>query len=136
MATLFYICLLVGGLFAVSDYFSGKGEKVKSFVDKILPAQGIIGIILAVFAIINLIDSFKLLKIGFKFWFFYFYIILIALLLAFLLCFKLISKLFLSKNEEAKAKAEKIVEKIQAWQTPLGWICASNGLLFLLMPGF
>lgn len=133
MAVLFFICLIVSGLIAISDYLSERSEKIKGIIDKIIPAQGIIGLVLGVVAIINLIKSFAILEYSFKTWFVQFYIILLALLLATLLCFKLVSTLLFKDNDEKKEKADKIISKIQAFQTPLGWINLSNGILFLIM---
>lgn len=130
--TIYFIMLIVGGLFGVSDYFAAKSEKMKNFVDKIIPAQGVIGMILAVMSVIEFIRAFWFLKYSFFLWLTFLYIILLSVLLGVILSYKLIVKLFLSKNEEVQEKTEKVIEKIQLWQTPLGWINFSNGIVIIL----
>ena len=130
--TIFYLVLIVGGLVGVSDYFAAKSEKMKNFVEKIVPAQGIIGIIIAALSVIELITSFADIKYSVLFWLLEFYIVLIALLLGFILSYKLIVKMFIGKKAEIQEKTDKIVGKIQLWQTPLSWINFSNGILMIL----
>jgi hypothetical protein len=130
--TIFYILLIVGGLFGVSDYFAGKSEKMKGFVEKIIPAQGVIGMIITVLAVIQLILSFRYIGDSFMLWLTTLYIILLAFLLGVVLSYKLIEKLFLSKKEGIQEKTDKIVGKVQMWQTPLGWVNFSNGILMML----
>lgn len=130
--SLFFILMIAGGLFGVSDYISEKSKKLGSLVNKIVPAQGIIGIILTVIGAIELIASFRYIGDSFLLWLTNLYVIVIALLLGILLSYKLIVKLFLNKNEEIEEKTSKVVDKVQTWQTPLAWICFSNGILMLL----
>ena len=133
--TIYFIMLIVGGLFGVSDYFAGKSEKMKDFVGKIVPAQGVIGLIVVALSVIEFIRSFFALKYSFVFWLLFLFLVLLSVVLGAILSYKLIVKLFLEKNEEAKEKTAKLVGKLQAWQTPLGWANLTSGILMFLFMG-
>ncbi len=119
------ISLVFLSIIAVPSLILSKKPNAKELLEKIEPYQGWIGLIFCVWGVWGIISA--LLHLG---WLTTAPIWWITLLagsfvqagLGFMLGYGTISKLFLSKNENAKAKAEQIREKIAPKQGKLGII--------------
>lgn len=129
------IALFVLGILGAANIIIAKKPNAKELIDKMVPFQGIIGVIACIWGVINLIRWFSYSGLLFKVvpilaitWL---AISIILILLGFLLGFSLISKL-LSKSEAAAAKGEKLRAKLAAIQAPLGVISICLGIWWLI----
>jgi len=120
---IFGISLILLSIIAVPSLILSKKPNAKELLEKVAPYQGWIGVIFCFWGVWGIISA--ILNMG---WLTTAPIWWITLLagsiveagLGFMLGYGLISKMFLSKNEEAKEKAEKIREKIAPKQGKLG----------------
>jgi len=119
------ISLILLSIIAVPSLLLSKKPNAKELLEKIEPYQGWIGIVFCFFGVWGVITS--VLNIGWltsaPIW----WITLIAgsiveAVLGFMLGYGLINKFFLSKNADAKEKAEHMREKIAPKQGKLGII--------------
>ncbi len=129
------IVLILAGILAASGFLIKKKPEAKDLIDKLVPFQGIIGIVAflwGVWGTIHAVLNIGLLSIAPIFWVNYLAVNVIGLALGFLLGFGLISKYALSKNEAAKAKAEQMLKKLVNIQIPLGLIAICLGIWALI----
>lgn len=125
------IILVVIGVLAAAALVTKKVENSKELIEKLVPYQGIIGLVAfcwGVWGVISSILSLAWLAIAPLGWITYMAIAVVELLVGFLLGFGLISKYLLSKNEEAMKKGEEIREKLSPYQVTLGLICMGVGV--------
>lgn len=134
------ITLIILGILAVPSLLLSKKPNAAETLDKITPYQGWIGLIFCLWGIWGVISA--LLNIGLLssspiWWATWISGSAISAALGFILGYGMISKVLLSKNEQAKEKGEMILAKLAPIQGKLGlagiavgiWvICAS--LLF------
>ncbi len=117
------ISLILLSIIAVPSLLLSRKPNAKELLEKVAPYQGWIGLVFCVWGVWGIITSF--LHMG---WLSAAPIWWITLLagsvveagLGFMLGYGLMNELFLSKNESAKEKAEKIREKIAPKQGKLG----------------
>lgn len=123
---------IAGGILAASSYIIAKKPNAKELIDKMVPYQGWIGVVLFVWGIFDLLSALRLFSFGFG----YGLVALVAsaaeLLIGFILGFSLISKYALSKNAEALKKGEELRMKLTKIQIPLGFVAIGLGVLYLL----
>ncbi|MFV0540633.1 MAG: hypothetical protein ACK5MZ_05265 [Aestuariibaculum sp.] len=117
------ISLVFLSIIAVPSLILSKKPNAKELLAKIEPYQGWIGLIFCIWGVWGLISA--VLNIGWLtsvpiWWITLAAGSLVEACLGFMLGYGTISKLFLSKNENAQAKAEKIREKIAPKQGKLG----------------
>ena len=120
------ITLIILSLIAVPSLFLSNKPDGKELLDKIAPYQGWIGVIFCFWGIWGLISS--VLNLGWLgygiygiiSWLTLFLYAVVETTLGFILGYPLIVKYVLSKNEEAKEKGAKVLEKLVPLQTKLG----------------
>ncbi|HUU03744.1 MAG TPA: hypothetical protein VM425_20080 [Myxococcota bacterium] len=129
--------MFCGGVLAASNLIIAKKPDAKELIDKLVPYQGWIGIVMFLWGIW---DTIHVLTTG---WFAVVSVIpvsaivilvavLVEVVLGFLLGFGLISKYALSKNEQALAKGQEIRGKLAKFQGPLGLIAIFVSIYILL----
>jgi hypothetical protein len=117
------ISLIILGLMAAPSLLLSKKPNAKELLDKLTPYQGWIGLVFAfwgVWGIINAILNIGLLTDFPIWWATWMAASVIEAVLGFLLGYGMISKLLLSKNETAKAKAEELLAKLAPMQGKFG----------------
>ncbi len=117
------ISLILLSIIAVPSLILSKKPNAKELLEKIEPYQGWIGLVFCfwgVWGIISAILNLGWLSIAPILWATYLAGNILSALLGFMLGIGLINKLFLSKNETAKAKAEELRAKIAPKQGKLG----------------
>jgi hypothetical protein len=117
------ISLIILGLMAAPSLLLSKKPNAKELLDKLTPYQGWIGLVFAfwgVWGIINAILNIGLLTDFPIWWVTWMAASVIEAVLGFLLGYGMISKLLLSKNETAKAKAEELLAKLAPMQGKFG----------------
>jgi len=117
------ITLVLLSIIAVPSLILSKKPNAKELLTKIEPYQGWIGIVFCfwgVWGIITAILNLGWLSVSPIWWITFLAGNIISSILGFMLGSGLISKLFLSKNEVAKANAEELREKIAPKQGKLG----------------
>ncbi len=130
LAGLITIC---GGILAASSFIIAKKPNAKQLIDKMVPYQGWIGIVMfgwGVSELLGVIRSMGYIDIDWVFW------LLNAVAdlgVGFLLGFALISKYALSKNEAALKKGEALRMKLLKFQIPLGFLAIVVGVLYLVL---
>jgi len=132
------ISLLVLGILAAASLIIAKKPNAAELINKITPYQGWIGIfacLWGLWGIIWSIISIGTLGLGI-FWAIWWITLLVGsvlqAVLGFILGYALISKYALSKNEEAKAKGEKILAKLAPLSGTLGIIAIVFGLWIIV----
>ncbi|MBL8686470.1 MAG: hypothetical protein JNK86_03265 [Alphaproteobacteria bacterium] len=124
------------GLLAVPTLLAGQNPKAQEMLSKLVPFQGIFGIIVLVWGLYKLIFD-LLFNIGLFFGYTpvlgisFLLLSLVQVALGFLLGFGFISKM-MSSNEAAKAKSEELRQKLAAFQGPLGIAAIVLGVWFII----
>lgn len=117
------ITLILLSIIAVPSLILAKKPNAKELLAKVEPYQGWIGLVFCFWGIWGIITA--ILNIGWLsaapiWWITLLAGNIVSATLGFMLGFGMINKLFLSKNDEAKAKAEEIRQKIAPKQGKLG----------------
>jgi len=137
MGLLFALLLIVAGVLAASSLIIAKQPNAGEVLAKLTPYQGIIGIILLIWALIVLI--FRILPgIGLLLQFFpvtgiiLIVTFLVAIGLGFLLGYGLIAQYALSKNAGAAQGGQAMQMKLAKFQGPLGILGIGLGIYILI----
>jgi hypothetical protein len=125
------IALIICGVLAAASLIVQKQPNAKELIDKLVPIQGWIGIIVCLWGLWNLIQC--LLHVSYMslvpvFYLTWLAVSLVAFGLGFLLGFGLISKYMLSSSPQALAKGEQLRAKLATIQIPLGLVAIGLGL--------
>jgi hypothetical protein len=126
------ITLIVLSIIAIPSLILGKKPEAKELLDKITPYQGWIGLVFCFWGIYGVIFS-GILGLGWMptwpvYWITALAVNIMHAILGFMLGFGTISKLILSKNAEAKAKGEALLEKLRPVQSKIGLIGIGVGI--------
>ena len=127
------LVLLAGGLIGASNIIVAKRPNAKDVIDKLVPFQGIIGVVLLLWGLKGVFDILRTLNfIHFApFWWLVFVATVVTELgLGFLLAYGLIAKF---TGGQAAEKAGQVHTKLATYQGPLGLTAIGLGLLFMLM---
>lgn len=129
------ITLILLSIIAVPSLILAKKPDAKELLEKVEPYQGWIGLAFCFWGIWGVITA--ILNIGWLSVWPIWWITLLAgnlieAILGFMLGFGLINKLFLSKNEAAKAKANQLREKLAPKQGKLGIIGIAVGVWMII----
>lgn len=117
------ITLMILGVLASPNLLLAKKPNAKEILDKITPYQGWIGLVFCfwgIWGIIQAILNMGLLATWPIWWITWLASSVIEAVLGFILGYGMISKLVLSKNEEAKQKGEQLLAKLAPIQGKLG----------------
>ena len=136
------ITLILLGILAAPSLILSKRPNAKELLDKIVPYQGWIGLIACFWGVYGIIQS--VLGIGIiaivpVWWITLLACSLVEASLGFILGYGMIQKFVLSKNEEAKKKADQLLAKLAPIQGKLGlfgvivgiWVIVAS-LLFMV----
>ncbi|MBL6449384.1 hypothetical protein JMN32_23940 [Fulvivirga sp. 29W222] len=134
------ITLMILGVLASPNLLLAKKPNAKEILDKITPYQGWIGLVFCFWGIWGVIQA--VLNMGLLtnwpiWWITWLASSLVEAVLGFILGYGMISKLLLSKNEEALKKGEQLLAKLAPIQGRLGlagivvgvWVIVA-GILF------
>ena len=125
------ITLIILGILAAPSLLLAKKPNAQELLDKITPYQGWIGLVFCIWGIIGMIQAIIGISILADFpiwWITWLASSAIEAALGFLLGYGMISKLLLSKNEEAKQKGEALLAKIAPFKGKLGLIAIALGV--------
>jgi uncharacterized BrkB/YihY/UPF0761 family membrane protein len=136
MSFLFALLLIVAGILAAAALIIKNQPNARDLIAKLVPFQGIIGIILMIWALVillfNFLPNFSLL---FQFVpiraLLALVTLLVAIALGFLLGYGLIAQYVLSKNAGAATSGESALAKLTPIQAPLGIVGIVLGLWML-----
>jgi hypothetical protein len=129
------IITIIGGILAASGFIIAKKPNAKELIDKIVPYQGWVGIVMFFWGIWEIIGCIRMMSLLSTFplrWTFWLLSGVADLGVGFLLGFALISKYALSKNPVALAKGQELRAKLIKVQVPLGFLAIVMGLLYLV----
>lgn len=132
------LLLIIGGALAIPSLIAKKNPNAMEMLNKIVPFQGIIGIILLLWGLYMLITDvlggyFSLFLQIFPVWgILYLLTILVSIGLGILLGYGLISKYALSKSADAARGGEAVRSKLLGIQAPLGIAGILLGILMLI----
>lgn len=117
------ITLIILGLLAAPSLLLAKKPDAQQYLEKITPYQGWIGLIFCFWGVWGVIQA--VLNIGMLsdwpiWWVTWISSSAVEAVLGFILGYGMISKLVLSKNEEAKKKGAELLEKLAPIQGKLG----------------
>ena len=127
------LVLLAGGLIGASNIIIAKRPNAKDVIDKLVPFQGIIGIVLLLWGLKGVFDILRTLNfIHFApFWWLVFLATVVTELgLGFLLAYGLITKF---TSGQAAERAGQVHTKLATYQGSLGLTAIGLAVLFMLM---
>lgn len=129
------ISLVLLSIIAVPSLVLAKKPNAKELLEKVEPYQGWIGMVFCFWGIWGIISA--ILNLGWLttapiWWVTFLAGNVISAALGFMLGFGLINKYFLSKNADAKAKADNIREKIAPKQGKLGLVGIAVGVWMIV----
>lgn len=132
------LLLIAAGALSIQTLIAAKQPNAKEALDKMVPFQGVIGIVLLLWGLFSLISD--VFSTGFSFFMRIFPIwgiiyvvsVIVAIGLGILLGYGLISKYALSKNADAARSGEMVRSKIATFQVPLGIAGIVLGVLLLI----
>ena len=118
------ILLILAGILAISGLIVSKQPSAKELIDKLVPFQGIIGVVLLGWCLISLIrgllagalTAMKIWPMGVAIWFF---AALSGILLGFLFGMPIIAK-WIPGDSPAERKALEMQQKVAAWSVIVG----------------
>lgn len=110
------IISLLAGVLASSSAIIAKKPNAKELIDKLVPYQGWIGVILLFWSLRSASLLFKYFNLTLLF------MAVLQFVVGFLLAYGLISKYLLEKNEEAKGKGQALRASLIKYQVPAGII--------------
>ena len=136
MGYIWSLSLIICGILAASTLIISKKPNAKELIDKLVPVQGWIGLVVCVLGLWSLINC--LMHISILLHFPVRLMIWLAMavtmtLLGFLLGFSLISQYTMKGNPEVAAKGEALRAKLSKFQVPLGLAGIALGIVFLVM---
>ena len=117
------ITLIILGVLAAPSLFLANRPNAKEFLDKVVPYQGWAGLLFCLWgtwSVINAILNISLLGKFPIWWVTWVASSAVEAILGFILGYGMISKLLLSKNEEAKKRGEQLLQKLAPIQGKLG----------------
>ncbi|HJU54262.1 MAG TPA: hypothetical protein VJ715_06815 [Pyrinomonadaceae bacterium] len=136
MGLLFALLLIVAGVLGAAALIIKNKPDARELIAKIVPFQGIIGIVLLIFSVIWLIQILQVLGFILRFSTFNGLLLLLTILvglgLGFLLGYGLINQYVLSKNAGAAASGAGVQAKLATYQGPLGIAAIVLGLWLLI----
>lgn len=136
MAVIFVLLLIVAGALGASSLIISKQPNARDVFAKIVPFQGIIGIVLMLWALLNLIRVLPYLGLIFQFsaltGFLMLLVLIVSIALGFLLGYGLINHYVLSKNADAAKGGSAMQSKLATFQVPLGILAILLGIWMLI----
>jgi len=108
------IISILGGLIAASSYIVSKKADTKELIDKLVPYQGWIGVVLLFWSIKNALALFRYFSFN------GIIITVVQFIVGFLLAYSLLSQYLFSKSDEAKEKGQELRAKLIQYQVPAG----------------
>jgi hypothetical protein len=127
--------LVAGGLLGASNMIISKRPNAKELIDKLVPYQGIIGVIMLLWGLRDAVWALRLLDlIGIRtgWWLIWLICAITQLGLGFLLGYSLIAKYALGTNQQVTEKAEKLRTRLSAYQGVLGITALVLAVIFFL----
>lgn len=136
MAVAVYIVAILMGLLVIAPVAAKNNQGVKDALEKVDPFQGMIGLVVAVFAVIAFLIYFaeRFQDLGHVLYLAsIFALCLILAVLGFLRGYTVIKEQVLTSSEQAQEKAESFREKWEPRQTQMGYLAVGLGVLALLL---
>ena len=141
------LLLIAAGALAIPALIASKQPNAKEALDKLVPYQGIIGIVLLLFGVYLLIvDVMSIYFTALRFIspigsIIYVLALLVAIALGLLLGYGLIKKYALSKSADASRSGDLVLAKLARIQAPLGIAGIALGIWlliwrFILLPSY
>ena len=130
------IITILGGIVAASSLIIAKKPNAKEWIDKLVPYQGAIGVLMSLWGaweLLRVVTHLGLLANAPVRWLFWLSLAVANLAVGFLLGFALISKFVLSKNDQAIAKGQALRVALIKFQVPLGVMAIVVGVIYLLI---
>jgi hypothetical protein len=129
------LLLLVGGLLGASTIIVARRPDAKDVIDKLVPYQGIIGVVLLLWGVKGVVDivrTFGMIHFAPFWWLVFVATVVTELGLGFLLAYGLVMKV-VGNNPRAVEKAEGVRAKLATYQGSLGVTAIVLSLLFLVL---
>lgn len=134
MGILTPLLLLFLGLLASPQILLSRRPDAQAFLDKILPYQGVIGVVACIWGVIVSFDAlFHLGRIGLFSWLVWVGSGLILAALGFLLGYALIKQYALSRHADAETRGEQARAQLTAYQPTLAMAAVALGILGALL---
>lgn len=128
--------LIVGGILAASGFIIAKKPNAQELINKLVPFQGWLGVVLFIWGIwdvFGLISALRWLSVYPIYWIVYLLGVVAELGIGFLLGYGLIAKYALANNEAAAKKGEETLAKLVKFQIPLGFLGIALGVIYFII---
>jgi hypothetical protein len=129
------LLLLAGGLLGASNIIVAKRPDAKDVIDKLVPYQGIIGVVLLLWGVkgaVDIVRTMGLIHFAPVWWLVFVATVVTELGLGFLLAYGLIMKV-VGTSPRAVEKTERVRAKLATYRSSLGVTAIVLSLLFLLL---
>ena len=126
---------IVGGILAASGFIISKKPNAKELIDKLVPYQGWVGVVMlgwGVWELIGSITGMALLSTFPIYWVFWLLTAISDLGVGIILGFGMVSKWTMSGNPAAMEKGQALRAKLVKIQVPLGFLAIVMGFLYIL----
>jgi hypothetical protein len=126
---------IVGGILAASGFIIAKKPNAKELIDKLVPYQGWVGVVMlgwGVWELIGSITGMALLSTFPIYWTFWLLTAISDLGVGMILGFGMVSKWTMSGNPAALEKGQALRAKLVKFQVPLGFLAIIMGFLYIL----
>lgn len=130
------IILIVLGIAAAPSIILSKKPNAKDILDKLVPFQGWLGVIICIIGIWSLIGSIMGIKVVGQapfYWLAGLIVSLVEIVLGFIMGFNLINKYLLSHSPASEEKGLKLMAKLQPMQEKLGIAAIIIGVIALII---
>lgn len=128
--------LIAGGILAASGFIVAKKPNAQELINKLVPFQGWLGVILFIWGIwdvIGLIGALRWLSVYPIYWIIYLLAVVAELGVGAILGYGLIAKYALANNEAAAKKGEETMAKLVRFQIPLGFLAIALGIIYIII---
>lgn len=136
MGLIFVLLLIVAGALGAASLIASKQPNAGEVIAKLVPFQGIIGIILLLWSLIQLIRVLPYIGLLLQFsaitGILVLVVLIVGIILGFLLGYGLINQYVLSKNAGAAASGNAMQMKLAKFQVPLGILAILLGIWMLI----
>ncbi len=126
----FGLLACIAGALASANFVIEKLPNSRTYIEKMIPYQAIVGVIAMILSVLKLLDAFTI-KADFFTLMIHFSCIASTAIVGFLLGFPMVQQ-FMANDEGSKAKAENVRKKLAPYQVIAGLVALGTGAYLLI----
>lgn len=132
---LYIIILIALGIAAASSLIVAKKPNAKDLLDKLVPFQGWLGVIVCIIGIWRVIEgilNINILSIAPLVWIIWMVVAVVELVLGFIMGFGLLNTYLFSRNAKTEEKGQQLIARLQPLQVKFGIAAIVIGILAII----